>query len=65
MTNKTVPEPIEIFPCKGDWISFMTNGRIVYGKVEYVRKSDRYPYQTEYITNEGVTTHWYEIRSTE
>jgi hypothetical protein len=52
-------------PVEGDWISFMTKGKIVYGKVECVRKSDRYPYQTEYITNEGVAISWYEIRSTE
>jgi hypothetical protein len=36
----------------GDWIAFMKDGRVVYGRVEYVRRDSIYRWQV--VTTSGV-----------
>ncbi len=41
----------------GDWVRFMSGGKLVIGQVEYVRQGEALYYKVELVTTHGVMQH--------
>jgi hypothetical protein len=37
----------------GDWVAFMSNAHIVYGRVEYVHRQEQWPWGFDIISTAG------------
>ena len=50
-------------PKKGDWIMWVSGGKPLIAEVLMSRKQDYYPWKIEWVTTEGITSTFVEVRS--
>lgn len=55
MDNKYIPK-------KGDWIMWVSGGKPLIAEVLMFRKQDHYPWKIEWVTTEGITSNFLEVR---